>query len=360
MSSKRMSLKKLAAHLSLTEGTISRALNNYPDISAATRERVQTAARELGYKPNPLARRLATGVAEAVAYIMPKSHSSISEPFVAQLLTGLGDALSKRGWDLLVTQSVPAEEEPDMIRKLVTSGRVSGVVLSRPHKNDARIKLLQEAKFPFVVHGRSLDSSDYAWFDVDSKRAFIDAVDHLVALGHKRIGFVGAPTYYNFAQTRLDGYREAVRTNGLPVDDDLVQITELSDDGGERAAGDFLDQPNPPTALLCVTDTQALGALAAIRSRGMQPGKHVSVIGYDGLLLGRHTNPPLTTMAQPQAHSGRELGDMLLAIIDGADPRDFQQLRTAELLQRKSDGPVWTGDPTTKDKTNPITVEEPT
>lgn len=349
-----MSLKKLAAHLGLTEGTVSRALNNYPDISSKTRERVQKAAVQLGYKANPMARSLATGVPEAVAYIMPQSHSSISEPFVSQLLTGLGDALAQRGWDLLVTQSVSAEEEPEMIHKLVTSGRVSGVVLSRPHKQDARIKLLQDAKFPFIVHGRSVRCDNYAWYDVDSKAAFNAAVDHLVALGHQRIGFVGAPTYYNFAQERLDGYREAIVANGLEPDEGLVQITELSDDGGERAAGDLLDSPSPPTALLCLTDTQALGALAAVRSRDLVPGKHVSVIGYDGLRLGRHTNPPLTTMAQPQAHSGRQLGEMLLAIIDGGDPREFQILRNAELLRRKSDGPVWVN----KDQTKASLVEE--
>ena len=342
----RMSLKMLAAHLGLAEGTVSRALNNYPDISQATRERVQRAAEEMGYKANPLARRLATGVAEAVAYIMPENNSSISEPFVGELLSGLSASLSHRGWDLLVTQSVSAEDEPEMIRKLVTSGKVSGVVLSRPHKVDARIKLLQELKFPFIVHGRSVACGDYAWYDVDSQAAFVSAVDHLVALGHQRIGFVGAPTYYNFAQMRLDGYREGIKTNGLKVDENLIQITELSDDGGEHAAGDLLDRENPPTALICVTDTQALGALAAIRARDMVPGRHVSVIGYDGLHLGRHANPPLTTMAQPLSHSGRQLGDMLLAIIDGGDPRDFQELRSAELLRRKSDGPIWTSSQT--------------
>ncbi len=350
----RMSLKKLAAHLGLSEGTVSRALNDYPDISVKTRTRVRAAANELGYKPNQVARRLATGIAEAVAYVMPASHSSISEPFVSQLLQGLGESLARRGWDLLVTQSPSAEDEADMIRKLVSSGRVSGVVLSRPHKNDARIKLLKAAKFPFIVHGRSVDCDDYAWYDVDNKRAFVDAVDHLVSLGHARIGFIGAPTYYNFAQMRLDGYKQALVDNGLAVDDALVEFTEMSDDGGERAAGDLLDSPNPPTALLCVSDTQALGALAAIRARSLEPGKHVSVIGYDGLKLGRHANPPLTTMAQPQAHSGRQLGDMLLAIIDGGDPRNFQELRSAELLRRKSDGPVWTEDT----ETMSTTVEE--
>ena len=340
----RMSLKILSTHLGLAEGTVSRALNNYPDISPSTRKRVQEEAIRLGYSANPLARRLATGIAESVAYIMPETHSSISEPFVSQLLTGLGDSLSQRGWDLLVTQSVPAEDEPEMIRKLVTSGRVSGVVVSRPHKNDARIKLLQSAKFPFIVHGRSLQSDDYAWYDVDSEKAFGDAVDHLVALGHSRIGFVGAPTYYTFAQDRLDGYRKTLAVNGLACDDDLIQICELSDDGGERGAGHLLDAVDPPTAILCTTDVQAFGALAAIRSRNKVPGLHVSVIGYDGLRIGRHTNPPLTTLAQPQAHSGRQLGDMLLAIIDGGDPKDYQELRSAELLRRQSDGPVWTKD----------------
>ena len=341
--SKRVSLKQLAAHLGLTESTVSRALNNYPDISPKTRERVQEEALRLGYNANPMARPLATGIAEAVAYIMPESNSSISEPFVAQLLTGLGESLGHRGWDLLVTQSVSAEEEPEMIRKLVTSGRVSGVVLSRPQKNDARIKLLKEAKFPFIVHGRSAESADYAWYDVDSKAAFIDAVDHLVALGHSRIGFIGAATYYTFAQMRLDGYREGLVANGLQTDEELVQITDLSDDGGERAAGYLLDMDEPPTALLCTTDLQAIGALAAARARGLAPGADVSVIGYDGLRLGRHTNPPLTTMAQPQAHSGRQLGDMLLAIIDGGDPKNFQELRRAELLRRQSDGPAKSG-----------------
>ena len=339
--SARMSLKKLSAHLGLAEGTVSRALNDYPDISTKTRERVRLAADELGYKANPLARRLATGVAEAVAYIMPESHSSISEPFVAQLLSGLGEALAHRGWDLLVTQPISVDDEADMIRKLITSGKVSGVVLSRPHKRDARIGLLQESGFPFVVHGRSVDCGNYAWYDVDSRAAFIDSANHLVSLGHRRIGFIGAPTYYNFAQMRLDGYREALGNNGLQFDPSLVRITQLEDEAAREAAELLLAGDQPPTALLCVTDIQALGAMAAVRRRGLVPGKQVTVIGYDGLDFGRHTNPPLTTMAQPQADSGHRIGEILLAIIDGGDPKDYQELRRAELLRRESDGPVW-------------------
>ncbi|MGC1496374.1 MAG: substrate-binding domain-containing protein [Sulfitobacter sp.] len=340
MSGKAISLKVLAAHLGLTVGTVSRALNNYADISPVTRARVKRAADELGYRPNENARRLSIGTPETVGYLMPRYSSSIAQPFVAQLLQGLGEALSKRQWDLLVTQADSSKGELSQIERLVRSGRVGGLVISRPLKNDPRIRLMQELKCPFVVHGRTASSDDYAWYDVDGEEAFVTAVNHLVGLGHSRIAFVGAPLQHQFAQDRLNGYHLAIQANGLTADPDLIQIADFSDDGGEIATDILLDLPHPPTAMVCVSDTMALGALAAIRARGLRPGVDISVIGYDGLKFGVHANPPLTTMAQPQAHAGRRLGDMLLAIIDGDDPAKHQELQRAHLLRRQTDGPL--------------------
>lgn len=339
MKKANVSLKTIAAQLNLTVSTVSRALNGYGDISEATRTRVQNAAQELDYRPNLTARRLSIGTAETVAYLMPRFRSAISQPFVAELLNGLGEAMGKRGWDLLVTHASSAKDELTHIDRLIRSGRVSGMVISRPLKSDPRIRLMQHLKCPFVVHGRTKDCESYAWYDVDGAHAMAEAVNHLVALGHARIAFVGAPLQYEFAQDRLNGYSQALRDNGLPHAPDLIQITEFSDDGGEIATGVLLDLPEPPTAILCVSDTVALGALAAIRHRGLKPGEDISVIGYDGLKFGSHANPPLTTMAQPQAHAGRRLGDMLLSIIDGEDPTKFQELQRAYLLRRKTDGP---------------------
>ena len=336
----KISLKFLASELGLAEGTVSRALNGYSDISKTTRERVIACANKYNYRANQTARRLATGVAEAVAYLMPANTNALSEPFVSQLLEGLGQSLAKRNWDLLVVQANSSEDEAEAIEKLARSGKVSGVVISRPYKQDSRIDLLQEKGIPFIVHGRSVKHDDYAWYDVDSKSAFLDAVDHLFLLGHQKIGFIGAPTYYHFAQMRLDGYREGLIASGLEVDHSLIEIAELSDEAGERAAVSMLKSQTPPTAILCATDTQAIGVLSAIRSQGLIPGIDVSVIGYDGLAFGKHTNPPLTTMAQPLSHSGRQIGDMLLAIIDGGNPTDYQELRSAKLVRRMSDGPV--------------------
>ena len=225
------------------------------------------------------------------------------------------------------------------MEKLSTNGRVSGVVISRPYKNDRRIELLKKNNMPFIVHGRSVDSDDYAWLDVDSTQAFKDAVGHLAGLGHQQIGFIGAPLEYNFAQMRLDGYRQGLIENGLQYNPAFVDHVDMTDDASAAAASAFLKAQNPPTAFLCATDTQAIGVLAAIRSAGLIPGQDISVIGYDGLDFGKHTNPPLTTLAQPQSHSGREICDMLLAIIDGGNPVDYQELRSARLVRRMSDGP---------------------
>ena len=339
---KPVSLKILAAHLGLTVGTVSRALNGYTDISPTTRERVQRAADELGYRPNQNARRLSIGIPETICYLMPRFGSSSAQPFVAQLLQGLGEALSKRSWDLLLSHAESSKEELAQIDRLVRSGRIGGLVISRPLKNDPRIRLIQDLKCPFVVHGRTGTSDDYAWYDVDGEAAFVDAVNHLIGLGHGQVAFVGAPLQYQFAQDRLNGYQRALIDNGLNITPDYIQIADFSDDGGEIATNLLLDLPIPPTAIVCVSDTMAFGVLAAVRARGLMPGRDISVIGYDGLSFGVHTNPPLTTMAQPQAHAGRRLGDMLLAIIDGDDPTKHQELQRAHLLRRQTDGPLHT------------------
>jgi len=340
LADRSVNLKALAAHLGLTVSTVSRALNNYADISPATRERVKQAADELGYRPNQNARRLSIGTPETICYLMPRQTGSTAQPFVAQLLAGLGEALNERNWDLLVSPADASVGDLASIERLVKSGRIAGLVISRPLKNDPRVKLMQSLGCPFVVHGRTEKSDDYAWYDVDGEDAFVTAVGHLARLGHRRIGFIGAPLQFQFAQERLDGYLRGLNHNGIVHDPDLVQIAEFNDDGGNAAAGVLMDLPAPPTAMVCVTDTMALGVLEALHARGVAPGRDVSVIGYDGLHFGKHANPPLTTMAQPQAHAGRRLGDILLSVIDGADPTRFQELQRAHLVQRNTDGPA--------------------
>ncbi|WP_419911029.1 substrate-binding domain-containing protein [Hoeflea sp.] len=335
----KVSLKALSEKLGLTEGTVSRALNNYTDISEKTRERVRAAAQEMGYRPNSSARRLATGNAECVGYVMSWQLGHLSEPFLGELLDGLSESLSERHWDLTLAVSRSAQDELAIISRMAQSGRVNGFVISRTLTHDPRVDHMREIGIPFVTHGRTANSDAHAWFDIDNYSAFREAVAHLCQLGHKRISHIRGPLEYNFAASRHAGYRRGLLDHGLDLYPEMEAKSDMSENGGYRAMRYLLSLQNPPTAVVCVSDSVALGAMKAIRERGWRPGREVSVIGYDGLPLGEHTDPPLTTMAQPLQTAGRKIGDMLLAVVDGADPKQQQELWSATLERRETDGP---------------------
>jgi LacI family transcriptional regulator len=320
----------VAEVVGLTESTVSRALNGYPDIALKTRERVSKTARELGYVPDQTARRLARGQAETIGFVLPAQSGHFSDPFLAQLLDGLSDVLGTRNWDLMLASARSSQEEVAAIKRMTRSGRVAGIVVNRTFIDDPRIEYLSQHNIPFVLHGRSRDCSGYAWLDVDSRRAFREAVDHLALLGHHRIAFIGSDASYHFGLERLQGYREGLADHGLSFS--AEQLTDMTSDAGKQAMSALL--PSAPTAVLCITDQVAIGALEAIRDAGLRPGQDISVIGYDGIPFAAYTDPPLTTLAQPLERAGTRLGEMLLAVIDGDDPAHHQELWTANLIQR--------------------------
>ncbi|MCG8509807.1 MAG: substrate-binding domain-containing protein [Rhodospirillales bacterium] len=332
-------MKELAARLSLTEGTVSRALNDYSDISESTRNRVRAMARELGYRPSSLARRLAKGITETIGIVLPPGMAYLSEPFLVQFIEGISRVLAERDRDLLVSAPHSDETEVDAFARLVTAGKVDGFVVFRTLTEDPRIDFLHAKKIPFVAHGRTRDPNGYAWLDTDNVSAFRSAVDHLVELGHRRIGFLEASETLNFARLRKSGFLEGVEKHGVDSDPALIAESALTQESAFRAADRLLHLPSRPTAILCTTDLMAIGAARAVRERGLAIGSDVSVIGYDGLPIGEFFDPPLTTITQSIGDAGRRTAEMLLDLIDGADPQGMNELWPTHLIRRASDGP---------------------
>lgn len=332
-----MSLKVLSKHLGLTDGTVSRALNDYPDIAEKTRQRVKAAALELGYQPNPTARRLATGAAECIAYVLPAKSNHANEPFLGELLSGLSNAMLERGWDLSITTAQSVEDEIAQFQRLVSTKRASGFVVSRTLSDDPRVKALRSLGVPFITHGRTRDSDDHAWFDVDNQAAFHTAYQHLANLGHREIAYIGGPDKYNFSQLRYAGFQQGLRDSSENLRPQWVEQSRLTLVDGEQAMLRILDSgTHHPSAVLCVTDMVAIGAMRATHSRGLEPGKDISFIGYDGLAVGAYTIPSLTTMTQPLVQAGEIMGSMLLDVVDGIAPESRQVVVGAKLLQRDS------------------------
>ena len=255
------------------------------------------------------------------------------------MLDGISQALAVRDWDLLVTTIAAPDNELEAYERLVDSGKISGLIVTRTRSEDPRVAFLKSAGLPFVVHGRTRDATDYAWLDIDNEKAFADAVGHFAALGHQRVALISASPEFNFSRLRIEGYINGLAQCCLPARTGYIAEADLSAEGGRHAMAALLELKERPTAVICVSDSVAIGAMQAIRSCNLQVGRDVSVIGYDGLPLGAYSDPPLTTMTQNVIQTGRRLTEILLAIIDGAAAEDFQEIWHARLVRRASDGP---------------------
>ena len=328
-------LKMIAERLNLSESTISRALNNYKDISAETKTVVRKMAEQLDYEPNIHAKRLALGKSETIGYVMPIQSNQITGQFINELLAGISKALATYGWDLRVIAPQNAEEETRIFKKIARTRNISGLVITRTLSDDHRFSLLNQLGIPFVSHGRSSDSNKSAWLDVDNELDFFEMTTHFIKLGHRHVAYIGGPKDYNFARQRKNGWLRGLQSCGIETPLYYAESTELTFDGGKRAMQRLLKVKVPPSSVCCISDVVEIGSMQALREKGIRPGQEVSIIGYDGLELGAWLDPPLTTMHQPLKLAGEKLAQMLLNIVEsGSLPPDNQELVRASLVQR--------------------------
>ncbi len=334
-----VTIDDVARHVGVAKGTVSRVLNNYTDISPATRERILKAVKELGYHPSSTARSLKRGRQDTLGIVVPVGRGRGADPILAEFIDGIARALDDLDQDLLVTTAHSSHHMLETLERLIARRKVDGFILTRTEVHDPRIEFLQTRRFPFVAHGRTSDPSNYAWLDVDNEATFVEGVEHLVGMGHRRIGFIGGPRDLNFACQRREGYRLGLMQAGLPADTSLEVEENLTEEGGVEGARRLLGLREPPTALLCATDALAIGAIRLCRDLGLRVGEDVTVIGYDGLPVGAYVDPPLTTFSQSAQAAGGRIARMLIDVIEGAKPAERQELAKAELIRRASDGP---------------------
>lgn len=339
-----MNLKELAAKLGLSPTTVSRALNGYPEVNEATRERVISAARRHNYRPNARAIRLATGRALAVGHVIPlDTRSELMNPIFSDFIAGSGEVYSRNGYDMILSV-VPAELEESTYRDLQSRGTVDGVIVHAPKTNDSRIPTLKDIGLPFVVHGRSTGSEhDYNWVDVNNRRAFQRATEFLLDLGHRRIALVNGLEVMDFAVRRRVGYTDALAARGLEPEARLITSMEMTEINGWRAAEAGLSQDAPATAFLCASMLQGMGVRRAIEGRGLKMGRDASVIIFDddlSYLRNGEDVPIFTATRSSVKEAGKLAAEMLLAVIHQPDSPPQHRLLEAELILGLSTGPA--------------------
>ena len=340
-----MNLKQLSEHLKLSPTTVSRALNGYPEVKEATRERVQLAANKFNYQPSHHANSLATGRAKAIGHVIPLSKHMMINPHFSDFIAGAGETYSKAGYDMIL-RVVNEDEEESVYRSFAKNGRVDGVIVHGPKDNDPRIALLQDLKLPFVVHGRiSQDESRYNWLDVNNTRAFERATRFLLDLGHKEIGLINGFESMNFAQRRRDGYLNALNQAGIQANPATMFTGEMIEPQGYDAVQSMLKNNSLPTALMLSSILPALGSVRAIQEAGLVLGRDVSIVTFDDQLsfLQNGGDIPLFTSLRSSIHdAGRRLAEILIEIIEAGDkpaPEFRHELWEAELVLGTSTAP---------------------
>ena len=334
-----MNLKQLSDMLALSQTTGSRALNGYPEVSEETRRRVADAAKRHGYRPNPSARRLATGKAGMIGYVMPTGAAVDIDPHFVEFLSGLGDYA--RGHDLdLVLSPAAADEEETTYRRVVANKQVDAVYVSSPRPADRRIALLNQLGIPFIVHGRSegLDF-DYAFMDIDNEAAFHEAARLLIQLGHDKIGLVNGDLRETFAILRERGARRALAASGLTLAADRVRSVAMTEENGFRAAMGLLQAEAPPTAILCSSLIMALGVARAIRDLGLSVPGDVSLVAHDDVfpwLKPENFSVPLTTTRSSIRAAGQRIAERLAAKLSGLETEPRGEVWPVDLVVRGS------------------------
>lgn len=336
-----MNLKQLSQHLGLSQTTVSRALNGFPEVNESTRARVVAAAQHVGYRPNAAARRLATGRAGAFGMLLPNERSLLHESLFRPFLAGLMDELAGGDHDLMITPT--RSDEAAEYRRLVTRGRVDGFVVNRPRRDDPRVPILTRLGVPFVIHGRTDTAVDYSFVDIDNEGAFRSLTDLLLDLGHRRIGLLNDETQYFFANCRALGYRAALRTRGVPHDPALERAMVMSEANGYRATRELMEAEGPPTALICGSVYLVEGAYRALRDLGLEPGRDVSVVAHDdvvGDVEAEVLRPALTASTSSIGAAGARIGRFLLQMVEEGRPGPLQEIWTPEVTLRNSAQPL--------------------
>ncbi len=331
-----VTLKDIASRVGKSVTTVSRALNDYDDVSADTKALIRHVAEEMGYTPNILAQRLRKRRADTIGLILPTFGPRFSDPFFSEFIAGIGNQAAELGFDLLVSTRPPGDKEMLAYQANIRGQRVDGFILVRTRRRDARIAYMLEAGFPFVAFGRTENHQAFPFVDEDGEYGMRMIVRHLTQEGHGRLAFIAAPDDLMFAHHRLQGFRAGLREAGIPIEEALVVQGDLSEKGGYEQARRLLDRPSPPTAIAACNDLMALGAISAARERGLVVGRDIAITGFDDIPMAEHSSPPLTTVHQPIYQIGQMVCQMLVGLLQGGEIEQDHIILKPSLVIRQS------------------------
>ncbi|MFO7683267.1 MAG: LacI family DNA-binding transcriptional regulator [Chloroflexota bacterium] len=300
----------------VSKSTVSRALSNSPLISEETRSRIQALARQHNFQINQPARSLSLKQSNTIAFVTHGYYEQIGveDLFLLEMLGSISIALANMHYDLLMVNVDPYDTE--WISDYLNTGKVDGFVLMTSTRKQHHIHRLIEMKAPFIAWGIPAPGVNYCTVTGDNFTGGRLAAEHLLSLGKQKIAFLGGPAEEQEVRLRFKGFDSALKLAGLAVDPKRVVYGDYSSEAGTKMMFKLLDQNPGLDAVFTNSDLVAIGAINAIRERGLRVPEDVSVIGYDDISLAQYCNPPLTTIHQNITESGRLLVQNLIQYLE--------------------------------------------
>jgi DNA-binding LacI/PurR family transcriptional regulator len=336
--SSKVTLKQVAARARVSYQTVSKVLNKQAQVSKDTEKRILEAVHELGYRPNQIARNMRAKRSHMIGYSWTQTSSDQVNHILDQFLTSMVQEAENAGYHLLPFPFREGNGVVDAYRELIDTGRVDGFVLSSVNYNDPRIAFLLERNFPFVAFGRSNPELDFPFVDVDGFDGLRQATQYLISRGHQHIAAIAWPEDSRVGNERMRGYFESMQEAHLKICPEWIERGEGTFEFGREAASRLLNLSggDRPTAIVTLNDTQAIGALHAIRDHGLEAGREVLVIGFDDAPMSQYLFPSLTTIQQPIHAAGRKCVELLVSLMKGKEPLERHVLLAPKLVVRQS------------------------
>jgi LacI family transcriptional regulator len=331
-----MLIKEIAKLSGVSRSTVSRVINDDPNVKESTRTRVLEVIRKENYRPNPVARGLASGRTRIIGLILPTAQYSLfTDPYYPGLIQGITTACNAGGYSIMLWLTNP-EQERSNFHHVAMDGLIDGLIIASYLIDDPILEKLIKSKIPFMLVGRHPSRANLNYIDVDNVNGAHEAVMHLLQLGRTRIATITGPNKMIAGIDRRKGYESALLERGLRPDPSLVVEGDFTESGGYTAM--FRLIPHNPDAVFIASDAMALGALRALNEAGKRVPEDVAVVGFDDIPSAAHMDPPLTTIRQNIYKLGQlAAGTLMQTLNNGKTPPHGLVLPT-ELVIRASSG----------------------
>lgn len=333
-----LTLEDIARLCGVSRSTVSRVVNDHPNVSTEVRKRVLDTIESTGFQPHAAARSLASQRSWMIGLILPHSVSFVfTDPYFSHLNKGIAQACNQHNYTLALFLVDSKEAEEKIGPRVAHHGFLDGVIVQAGHDGDQHIiSRLIDRKIPMVVAGRPFRRDNVSFIDIDNTYAAYTAVSHLIRLGRKRIGTITGPINSTVGLDRLEGYRKAFRERGLATDESLIIPGDFTEAGGFYAMQKML--PKKPDAVFSASDIMAFGAMRAVQENNLKIPQDISIVGFDDLPMASYMDVQLTTIRQPVVQFGVRAVELLIDMIEGGASRPRHVIMDTELVIRKSCG----------------------